>query len=160
MRLLVASLEKRKFAVTERKSPASIKRVRDQEDDTPPRQRGDQENENPPRQRGERELTIRTRSRYVPAAERREVYRRDHSQCTYIDARGERCCETRYLELHHLQPFAKSGPSVAANLTLRCPAHNALAAESDFGLQLVTERRDSKRHESRARQPLVDDEVS
>jgi 5-methylcytosine-specific restriction endonuclease McrA len=186
MRLLVASLEKRKFAVADRTSPVSVKRPRDlenenpprlrgavTENENPPRQRGEHENENPPRQRGavtksensprqrgEREVTLRTRSRYVPVAERREVYRRDDGQCTYVDARGERCCETRYLELHHLQPFAKSGPSVATNLTLRCPPHNALAAENDFGLQLITERRDSKRHESLARQPLVDDELS
>ncbi|MES1188815.1 MAG: hypothetical protein ABUL60_33680, partial [Myxococcales bacterium] len=95
------------------------------------------------------------RGRYVPAVERREVYRRDDGRCTFVDARGERCCETRYLELHHLQPFARNGDSVAANLALRCAAHNALATEGDFGRQLIMARRDSPRHEAFARQRLV-----
>ncbi len=94
----------------------------------------------------------RQRGRYIPAAERREVFQRDSGRCTYIDLRGERCCETRYLELHHLQPFAKGGASVAANLTLRCAAHNALAAEQDFGREACAEKRDSLRHESFASQ--------
>jgi 5-methylcytosine-specific restriction endonuclease McrA len=181
MRLFVASLEKRKFAVNE---PSSAKRVRDQEndktssgrgdgtkDEAPPRQRGDLQNETPPRQRGgesdtppsqrgERDVALPRCSRYVPAAERREVYRRDQGRCTYVDARGEQCCETHYLELHHVRPFALGGPSTASNLTLRCSAHNALAAEVDFGLQLVTERRNSKHHESLARQAIVDAELS
>ena len=90
----------------------------------------------------------RQRGRYVAAAVRREVYRRDGARCAYVDARGLRCAETRYLELHHLQPFAKNGAHVASNLTLRCAAHNALAAEDDFGKRLVAERRCSSRHEA------------
>ena len=92
--------------------------------------------------------TGHARSRYVPAAVRREVYQRDGACCTYIDTRGRRCCETHYLELHHLQPFAKDGDNVASNLTLRCAAHNALAAEADFGGKLMAARRHSTRHES------------
>jgi len=101
------------------------------------------------------ELGASRRSRYVAAVERREVYRRDDGRCTYVDMRGERCRETRYLELHHLQPFARNGDSVAANLALRCAAHNALAAEEDFGRQLIMARRDSPRHEAFTRQRLV-----
>lgn len=180
MKLLVASLEKRKFAVTDRLTPP--RQRGDQEDETSPPQRGEREDEtsppqrrqraddnhtdNTPRQhrdeggirsprRGERNITLGNRSRHIPAAERREVYRRDEGRCTYVDARGERCCETHYLELHHLRPFAMNGPSVASNLTLRCSAHNALAAESDFGRELVNQRRDSKRHEALDRQTLV-----
>src|SRR5690349_21467673 len=74
-----------------------------------------------------------SRGRYVPAAERREVFRRDEGRCTFTDERGQRCREERYLELHHLKPFAPGGENVASNLTLRCAAHNALAAEDDFG---------------------------
>jgi len=37
---------------------------------------------------------------------------------------------------------------VASNLTLRCAAHNALAAEEDFGRDFSTRRRDHVRHES------------
>jgi hypothetical protein len=62
--------------------------------------------------------------------------------------RGERCCETRYLELHHLQPFARHGANVASNLALRCRAHNQLAAQQDFGAQLMAKKRASPRHEA------------
>ncbi|HXK18757.1 MAG TPA: HNH endonuclease signature motif containing protein [Polyangiaceae bacterium] len=96
----------------------------------------------PPRQRG----------RYIPAAARREVYRRDGGRCSYVDERGERCCETRYLELHHLQPFARQGAHVASNLALRCRAHNALAAEQDFGPAVMAQKREALRHEALAAQ--------
>jgi hypothetical protein len=166
MKLLVAALEKRKFAVNEQprqrveksedgkaSAEAPRQRVKASEDDEAPSET--------PRPRveasGDREPTTedgeapRPRGRHVPAAVRREVYQRDGARCTYVDARGLRCCETRCLELHHLQPFAKSGAHVASNLTLHCRAHNALAAEADFGRNLVAERRSSTRHEAFAR---------
>jgi 5-methylcytosine-specific restriction endonuclease McrA len=90
----------------------------------------------------------RQRGRYVPAAVRREVYQRDGARCTHVDARGLRCAETRYLELHHLLPFARNGAHVASNLALRCSAHNALAAEEDFGRDFVVDRRRPGRHEA------------
>jgi 5-methylcytosine-specific restriction endonuclease McrA len=125
---------------------------------TPVRQRrktemGDGETDTPARRRAEIDAAARRRGRYIPAAERREVYQPDAGRCTYVDARGERCCETRYLELHHLHPFAKQGANVASNLALRCTAHNALAAEEDFGPVLMAERRDATRHEALAAQP-------
>jgi hypothetical protein len=123
---------------------------------SPPRQRGpDDQGSEPPRQRGSDDQGSEPpcqRSRYVPATERREVYRRDGGRCTYVDARGERCCETRYLELHHLEPFAVGGLNRASNLALRCAAHNALAAEEDLGRESMAARRDSLRHESLAAQ--------
>ena len=90
------------------------------------------------------------RSRYIPAGIRREVYRRDDARCTYVDVRGRRCCETHYLELHHLLAFAKGGGHMASNLTLRCAAHNALAVEADFGRRRIADRRSSTRHEALA----------
>jgi hypothetical protein len=144
MKLLVASLEKRKFAVRAA---------------TPPRQRRERGSGSAPRQRGSdarqaagNSASLRKRSRHIPAAVRREVYERDGGRCSYIDARGGRCCEARCLELHHLEPFAKGGAHSASNLALRCPAHNRLAAEQDFGQELVAQRRDAARHESRSKQ--------
>jgi 5-methylcytosine-specific restriction endonuclease McrA len=84
----------------------------------------------------------------VPAAIKREVFVRDGGCCSYVDERGVRCRETRYLELHHVEPYARGGQHVAANLTLRCAAHNALAAENDFGRVRVERMRASTRHES------------
>jgi hypothetical protein len=58
-----------------------------------------------------------------------------------VDASGQRCCrETRHLEFHNLVPFALNGEHTPANLTLRCAAHNALAAELDFGPEQKTGR--------------------
>lgn len=110
--------------------------------------------------RARRDCSPSKPSRYIPAAERREVYQRDAGRCTYVDARGERCCETRYLELHHLQPFANRGASVAANLALRCAAHNALAAEEDFGARHMSERREATKHEALAAQQIVGPKTS
>ena len=173
MRMLVAALENRKFAVTER----SRKRAAANElprsaaatapDQSPPQREAPRSNDvESPRRRGAKSSSgsepsrqhgtksssgskpSRQLGRYIPAAERREAYQRDGGCCTYLDARGERCRETHYLELHHLKPFAQKGPNLASNLTLRCAAHNALAAEEDFGRDLITRRRDQLRHES------------
>jgi hypothetical protein len=154
MKLLVASLEKRKFG-----SGVS----------SPPRQRGA---EVAPPRRGDGSVdaagasensddtgasgATRGRSRRIPAPLRRQVYERDAGRCSYIDARGERCCETRYLELHHLTPFAQGGAHRASNLALRCAAHNRLAAEQDFGPKLIAARSDATRHESLSRQKVDD----
>jgi hypothetical protein len=89
----------------------------------------------------------RRRGRHIPAAVRRAVYERDGSRCTYVAATGERCTETHRLEFHHLTPFAVGGEHDPSNLTLRCAAHNALAAEEDFGRELVAERRGSSGHD-------------
>jgi hypothetical protein len=44
------------------------------------------------------------------------------------------------LELHHEHAHALGGPPTAKNLTLRCRAHNALAAEGDFGREFVLDK--------------------
>jgi len=90
------------------------------------------------------------RSRHIPAAVRRAVYERDGARCTFVDGRGERCRETRCLELHHRQPFGKQGEHTAANLTLHCRTHNALAAELDFGPEHMAQRQQPGCHESLA----------
>jgi len=89
----------------------------------------------------------RQRVRYIPAAVRRSVFERDGNRCTYIDAAGARCPETHRLEFHHLKPFAVGGAHCASNLALRCAAHNCLAAEEDFGRELIDDRKASLQHE-------------
>jgi len=136
MKLLVAALEKQKFAVPER--PRKTTRTSSR----PPSQAHSAAHcatNTPPE-----------RSRHIPAELRRTVFERDGGRCSYIDERGERCRETCGLELHHRQPFGQGGTHTAANLTLHCPAHNALAAELDFGRRHMAERRDPHRHESLA----------
>jgi hypothetical protein len=70
--------------------------------------------------------------RHVPAAVRRAVWQHDNGRCAFVGA-GGRCCETGWLELHHVVPFARGGPTSADNLELRCRAHNAYEAEQEFG---------------------------
>jgi hypothetical protein len=87
-------------------------------------------------------------SRHIPARIRRSVFDRDGARCTHVDASGQRCRETHHLELHHLVPYARGGVHTAENITLRCAAHNAYAAELDFGPEPIATRRDARAHES------------
>ncbi|HKO92806.1 MAG TPA: hypothetical protein VJU61_16740, partial [Polyangiaceae bacterium] len=82
--------------------------------------------------------------RYIPAKVRRRVWRRDGARCTYVDARGQRCREESGLEFHHEHPYARGGPATVDNLALRCHAHNALAAEQDFGRDIIRAKRARK----------------
>ncbi len=66
-----------------------------------------------------------SRSRYIPAAVRREVWRRDGGRCSYVDCDSGRRCGSRYrLEIDHIVPFALGGGAVPGNLRIRCNAHH------------------------------------
>jgi len=68
-----------------------------------------------------------SRSRYIPAAVRREVWRRDQGCCSYVDPHSGRRCSSRYrLEIDHIVPFALGGASEVLNLRLHCRAHHRL----------------------------------
>ena len=71
-------------------------------------------------------------SRHVPAAVRREVWARDAGRCAFVGRQG-RCRETGHLEFHHIHAFALGGPTTAANLELRCRAHNQYEGALLFG---------------------------
>ena len=73
-------------------------------------------------------------------AVRREVFARDAEQCTYVGPDGDRCPARGYLELGHVHPKARGGTETAANLRVRCSAHNALYAEQVFGRAHVANR--------------------
>jgi hypothetical protein len=77
-------------------------------------------------------------SRHVPAAVKREVWARDEGRCAFVGATG-RCPARGFLELHHVVPFADGGATDAANLQLRCRAHNAFEAEVWFGIPEIEE---------------------
>jgi hypothetical protein len=64
-----------------------------------------------------------TRSRHVPAAVRRAVWRRDGGRCAFVGTLGP-CNETGFLEYHHVIPFAAGGEASVTNIELRCRAHN------------------------------------
>lgn len=76
--------------------------------------------------------SARTDTRNIPAAVRREVWRRDRARCAFVGPAG-RCRERGFLELHHVVPFAAGGLATAANIELRCRAHNAHESQVYFG---------------------------
>ncbi|HXC51187.1 MAG TPA: hypothetical protein VN634_09915 [Candidatus Limnocylindrales bacterium] len=86
------------------------------------------------------------RSRTIPAAVRREVWRRDSGRCCYVDGRGRRCRETSNIEFHHRAPFAMGGPPTPENIELRCAAHNQYQADLDFGRAFMDARRGNLAH--------------
>jgi hypothetical protein len=160
LRVLVTELERKKYAATERPRQRVAQRAAPQPA-TPsvaepaPHDRlagGDvAQSRNAPEPHSQLEHGSecpRQRGRQVPAALRRAVFERDEGRCTFRSDSGERCRETAHLELHHLVPFARGGEHRLDNLTLRCRAHNALAAEQDFGRDFVALARDSSQHET------------
>jgi hypothetical protein len=72
-------------------------------------------------------------SRTIPAAVRREVTARDASRCAFVSADGNRCGERRFLEFHHVVPYAAGGGATVANIQLRCRAHNGHEVDLFFG---------------------------
>ena len=103
--LLVAQLEKRKLAATDR-----------------------------PRAEAAVSARKANRSRHIPAAVRREVWQRDVGQCAFVGTEG-RCPERGFLEFHHCIPFADGGPTSVDNLQLRCRAHNHHEADLWLGIE-------------------------
>jgi hypothetical protein len=167
MRLLVAALEKRRFAVGARPRKPPRQRGGDSpaseatetqpprgsdacNGEVPPADGADRAQRNQPTPISDSGDRPRQQSRHIPAAEKRAVFERDGGRCSYVDGRGLRCLQTHCLEIHHVQPFAKGGANAAQDLALRCAAHNALAAEEDFGREVMLQKRDTH-HESRRR---------
>jgi 5-methylcytosine-specific restriction endonuclease McrA len=69
----------------------------------------------------------------IPAAVRREVWKRDEGRCTWRGPDGQRCGSTWKVELDHFRPAALGGSSTVENLRILCRAHNTLSAEHVFG---------------------------
>jgi hypothetical protein len=80
-----------------------------------------------------------TRSRHIPAAVTRDVWRRDGDQCAFVGTQG-RCAERAFLELHHVIPFADGGAATTGNIQLRCRAHNQYEADLWCGADIVKDR--------------------
>ena len=69
----------------------------------------------------------------VPAGVRRSVWARDGGRCQWPLEQGGVCGSTWQVELDHVLPRARGGPSTAENLRLLCRAHNAEAARRVYG---------------------------
>ena len=73
------------------------------------------------------------RSRHVPAHIRRAVNGRGGRRCAFVARDGRRCNARRFLEYHHVRPYASDGEMSVANISLRCRGHNVYEAELIFG---------------------------
>src|SRR5262249_21357793 len=92
-----------------------------------------------------------TRPGYISRPVRREVFDRDGEQCTFVDELGRRCPARAFLELDHRSPRALGGADDAANVRVRCRAHNGLAAERAFGRAHVEKKKAAKKFLQRQR---------
>lgn len=93
----------------------------------------------------------------VPAKVKREVRARDGSRCQWPTHDGGICGATAMLEVDHVVPRGKGGPSTVENCRILCRAHNLEAARQAYGNALVERyvssarrRRDPVARESRA----------
>jgi hypothetical protein len=72
-------------------------------------------------------------SRDVDAAVERAVRQRDGNRCAFVGRSGRRCEAMKFLQLHHIDPWALGGGKTVDELSLRCRRHNAYESELIFG---------------------------
>ena len=75
----------------------------------------------------------RNDSRHIPRAVARAVWKRDGGSCQWRLPSGKLCGATRFIQVDHILPRARGGPSTLENLRLLCQAHNQHAAREVFG---------------------------
>jgi hypothetical protein len=80
----------------------------------------------------------KVRIRYIPAALRREVWKKGQARCSYRSSDGRRCVSRFALEIDHIQPLALGGKTVSSNLRLLCRAHNQQQAILKLGAQQMS----------------------
>ena len=70
---------------------------------------------------------------HVPAHVRREAWVRDGGKCHWPLEGGGICGSTHQVELDHLTPRGRGGPSTIENTRILCKFHNDLAARQSYG---------------------------
>ena len=71
--------------------------------------------------------------RTPPAAVKRTVWVRDLGRCAFVAASGHRCSERRFVEFHHVDPYALGGEPTVGGIELRCRRHNDYEGRLYFG---------------------------
>lgn len=75
--------------------------------------------------RARKRVTIKTRSRHIPAQVKRELEKTRHLGCDHVDeTSGERCGLKHFLQLDHLHEYSQGGLNEAHNLHWLCGFHN------------------------------------
>jgi hypothetical protein len=78
-------------------------------------------------------LGVENQSRYIPKEIRKAVWERDQGRCAFRSIKERWCTERRFLEFHHIIPFAWRGETTVDNIELRCRTHNAYEGDLIFG---------------------------
>lgn len=79
--------------------------------------------------------SVETRSRFIPAALKKEIFKRDQAKCQFRGLNNRICGSKQFVQVHHIRAFAKGGLNTKENLSLRCRSHNLYEAEIE-GLAL------------------------
>ena len=75
----------------------------------------------------------RPRTRHITAAVKRAVWLRDLGRCAFVGTAGHRCDERRFVEFHHVDPYALGGEATVDGIQLRCRRHNDYEGRLYFG---------------------------
>jgi 5-methylcytosine-specific restriction endonuclease McrA len=70
---------------------------------------------------------------HVPAHVKRAVWKRDGGRCQWKLDGGGVCGSTHQLQIDHVVPRGRGGPSTVENLRILCAVHNDLAARQVYG---------------------------
>jgi hypothetical protein len=62
----------------------------------------------------------------IPAAILHVINLRDQRKCTFINALGRPCGQTRWVEVHHIKPVSRGGKNTPDNLITLCSGHHRL----------------------------------
>jgi len=81
------------------------------------------------------------RTRHIPAAVRRAVWKRDAGQCAFVDDRDRRCTGARLIQFHHRNNWGRGAEHDVDEIELRCRAHNQYQAVLDYGAGFMAARR-------------------
>jgi hypothetical protein len=91
----------------------------------------------------------RANPRYVPAAVKRMVWRRDGARCTFVGTNGHRCEARAFVEFEHIIPVALGGLASVEKLRLLCRAHNHFVAEQAFGAEFMKKKREQAQRKAK-----------
>jgi len=86
-----------------------------------------------PEERATSVSAIQERTRCVPAAVKRAVWLRDLGRCAFVGTTGHRCDARRFVEFHHVDPYALGGEATVDGIQLRCRRHNEYEGRLYFG---------------------------
>jgi 5-methylcytosine-specific restriction endonuclease McrA len=81
--------------------------------------------------------------RHISNHTKREVWKRDGGQCTYVSESGRRCEVRGEVEFDHKTEVARGGEATVDGLQLRCRGHNQFTAERTFGAGFMQAKREA-----------------